>query len=68
MAVAAIHVAPDDSFDDWVIQDDDGRELGHFPTREAAELVAQPLAQEQRGELVTHLPDGKTIRQSFANG
>jgi hypothetical protein len=68
MTSAIIHVRPDDSFEGWIVQGDSGCELGHFPTREAAELVARPLAQAQRGELVTHLPDGKTIRQSFANG
>jgi hypothetical protein len=68
MAIAAIHVAPDDSFDDWVIQEDSGRELGHFPTRESAELVAQALAQKRGGELVIHLPDGRTNRRSFRKG
>ncbi|MEA2996818.1 MAG: hypothetical protein QOG74_2367 [Alphaproteobacteria bacterium] len=68
MAVAAIHVAPDDGFDDWVIQEDDGRELGHFPTRESAELVAQMLALKRGGELVIHLPDGRTNRRSFKKG
>jgi len=66
MTVAAIHVMPDDSFDDWIVQDDEGRDLGHYPTREAAEIVAQPLAQRRGGELVVHLPDGRTSRQSFA--
>jgi hypothetical protein len=68
MTPAIIYVMPDNSFDDWIVQDDSGCKLGHFPTREAAELVAQPLAQKRRGELVIHLPDGKTIRQSFASG
>ena len=56
MAAAAIHVAPDDSFDDWVIQEDDGRELGHFPTRESAELVAQAL-QVEAGRRSLRTPD-----------
>jgi hypothetical protein len=68
MTSAVIHILPDDSLEDWIVQDDDGCKLGHFPTREAAELVAQPLAQKQRGELVIHLPDGRTARQSFTNG
>lgn len=65
MPVVAIHIRPDDSFDDWIVQDDSGRQLGHYSTREAAELFARPLAQKCGGELVIHLPDGQTNRQSF---
>ena len=68
MTSAIIHVRPGDSFEDWIVQDDGGCKVGHFPTREAAELVARPLAKTQRGELIIHRPDGRTIRQSFANG
>jgi Uncharacterized protein conserved in bacteria (DUF2188) len=68
MTVTAIHVMPDDNFDDWIVQDDRGRNLGHYPTKEAAECVAHPLAQKRRGELVIHLPGGRTSRQSFARG
>ena len=45
MATAAIHVVPDDSFDDWVVRGDVGQEFGHFSTREEAELAAQAIAQ-----------------------
>ena len=66
MAVAAIHVVPDDNFDDWVVRAGVGQEFGHFPTREAAERVAQAIAQEREAELVVHLPDGKRSRTRFA--
>jgi hypothetical protein len=66
MAAAAIHVLPDDNFDDWVVRDDTGQEFGHYPTREAAERVAQAIAQERKAELVVHLPDGKTSRTRLA--
>lgn len=33
-AAVAIHLIPDDAFDDWVVRDDGGREIGHCPTRE----------------------------------
>ena len=59
MANAAIHVVPDDAFDDWIVREDGGRELGHYPTREIAELVAQAVARKRGGKLVIHLPDGK---------
>ena len=68
MATAAIHVVPDDNFDDWVVRDDNGHEFGHYPTREAAELVAQAIAREHEAELVVHLPDGRMSRKSFAKG
>jgi hypothetical protein len=68
MAAAAIHVVPDDSFDDWVVRGDVGQEFGHYPTREAAELVAQEIARKREADLVVHLPDGRTSRKSFKNG
>jgi hypothetical protein len=43
MAVASIHVGPDDSFDDCVVRNDKGHEFDHYPTREEAELAAQPI-------------------------
>jgi Uncharacterized protein conserved in bacteria (DUF2188) len=65
MAAAAIHVVPDDNFDDRVVRADIGQEFDHYPTREAAERVAQAIAQEREVELVVHLPDGKTSRTDF---
>jgi hypothetical protein len=66
LIIAAIHIVPDDNFEDWVVRDGNGCELGHFSTRDSAELLARPLAQKLRGELVVHLPDGRTERKSFA--
>ena len=63
-----IHIAPDDSFDDWVVRDENGAELGHYPTREEAEIVGETLARKRGDELVIHLPDGRTISKSFAKG
>jgi hypothetical protein len=68
MTSTAIHVVPDDSFDDWVVRGGIGNELGHYPTREAAELVAQAIAREREADLVVHLPDGRTRRTSFKKG
>jgi hypothetical protein len=65
MAAAAIHVVPDDNFDDRVVRADIGQEFGHYPTREAAERVAQAIAQERKAELVVHLPDGKNEPNAF---
>jgi hypothetical protein len=68
MATAAIHIVPDDSFDDWVMRDDKGHALGHFATRESAERAAEALACQREADLVIHLPDGRTSRKSFARG
>jgi hypothetical protein len=68
MAAAAIHVVPDDNFDDWVVRDHDGHEFGHSPTREVAEPAAEAIARERGDELVVHLPDGRTSRKNFAKG
>jgi hypothetical protein len=68
MAAAAIHVVPDDSFDDWVVRGDIGDEYGHYATREAAELAAQAIARAREAELIIHLPDGRTTRKSFKKG
>jgi hypothetical protein len=63
MATAAIHVVPDDSFDDWLVRDENGGVFGHYGTREAAELVAQAIARKSGDELVIHLPDGRATRK-----
>ena len=68
MAPAAIHIVPDDNFDDWIMRGDIGQEFGHYATREAAELAAQAIARERGAELVVHLPDGRMSRKSFAKG
>jgi hypothetical protein len=65
MDTTAIFVVPDENFDDWVVRDESGHELGHYPTREAAELVARPVARHRGGELIIRLPDGRTTREMF---
>jgi hypothetical protein len=62
MAIAAIHVVPDEGFDDWVVRDDSGYELGHYPTRESAELVSQAIARKLRGQFVVYPPAEQTSR------
>ena len=60
MARAAVfHVAPDDSFDDWIVRSGFGRELGHYPTREEAELAAEKIARDREADLIiTFLTEG----------
>jgi hypothetical protein len=50
---------PDDAFDDWVVRDDGGQGISHYPTREAAELAAQEFVRGRGGAVVIHLPDGR---------
>lgn len=68
MSDAAVHVMPNANFEDWIVRTDAGNEVAHYATREAAELVARQIAQERAIDLVVHLPDGRTIRKSFAKG
>ena len=42
MTGSSIHVAPDDAFEDWIVREEDGPQLGHYPTRETAELRRSP--------------------------
>jgi Uncharacterized protein conserved in bacteria (DUF2188) len=65
MATAAIHIVPDDSFDDWVIRDDKGHELGHFATQESAEQAAEALARQREADLVIQLPDGRRAARAL---
>ena len=68
MPDAAVYVVPDADFDDWIVRTDTGDEVAHYATREAAELVAQQIAQERAIDLVVKLPDGRTTRKSFMKG
>jgi hypothetical protein len=65
VASGTIHVVPDDSFEDWLVRTEIGSELGHYATREAAELAAEAMAHNQGIEIVVHLPDGKTISRNL---
>ncbi|MEA2553221.1 MAG: hypothetical protein QOJ65_1397 [Fimbriimonadaceae bacterium] len=38
-AAVAIHLIPDEAFDDWVVRDDGGQEIGHYPTLRQAGLA-----------------------------
>ena len=53
---------------DWIVRGNIGQEFGHFPTREEAELAAEPLARKREAELIVHLPDGRMSRKSFKKG
>lgn len=67
MAGKAIHLAPG-GLEDWIVREEGGRELGHYPTKEAALPVAEAVARKRRSELLIHDADGKTRRKSYARG
>jgi hypothetical protein len=67
-AAVATHLIPDGGFDDWVVRDDGGREIGHHPTCEAAELAARELVHGRGGAVVIHLPDGRYEYKSLEVG
>jgi hypothetical protein len=56
-----IHVLPGEH-PDWVVREDSGRELGHYPTRAAAKAVGFTLARKRRTELIVHDGAGKVRR------
>jgi hypothetical protein len=49
----AIHVIAGEE-NDWIVREDGGRELGHYPTRKEAETVGHKLARKRDVELVVH--------------
>jgi hypothetical protein len=61
----SIHVAPINP-NDWLVRDDTGRELGHYPTQESAETVGRALARKRKAELVVRDLAGRAHRERFA--
>jgi hypothetical protein len=58
MARATIHVVQLGS-EDWVVGQDGGRELGHYPSRDVAAGVGRILARKHRAELIIQGQSGK---------
>lgn len=49
--------------DDWIVNEDGGREFGHYRTRSEAERVGRMLARRRRAELVVQDQNG-TLRRA----
>jgi Uncharacterized protein conserved in bacteria (DUF2188) len=47
---------------DWIVREESGRELGHYPTRPEAEAVGRKLARK-RGMQLVFADKGGTQRQ-----
>ena len=50
--------------DDWVVREDGGRELGHYPSAKTAEAVGRKLARKRRVELLVYAQGGKLQARS----
>ena len=59
----AIHVLPGDH-QDWIVREDRGRELGHYPSKQAAEIVGRKLATKRKVEVVIYGPGGTVQKRS----
>jgi hypothetical protein len=53
---------------DWIVREDGGRELGHYPSRQEAEAVGHKLARKRGIELVVHDGSGKVQRSRPRKG
>ena len=51
MAQLSIHVEHI-AADDWVVREKSGRELGHYPTQQAAETVGRLVARKRKAVLL----------------
>jgi hypothetical protein len=51
---------------DWVVQEDGGRDLGHYPTQSNAESVGRTLARARRAVLLVEDRKGRPKRTDFS--
>ncbi len=59
----AVHVLSGED-NDWIVREEDGRELGHYPTKFEAEAVGYKVARKRKVELLIHGPSGEVERRS----
>jgi hypothetical protein len=59
-----IHIVSGSGEQDWIVRADTGRELGHYPSREAAVAVGRKLARRDKGELLVYDAAGKLAHRS----
>jgi hypothetical protein len=63
VAQREIHIVPGGP-QDWIVRAGGGRELGHYPSRQAAEAVGRKLARRDRGELLVYDASGRIADRS----
>jgi hypothetical protein len=67
MAQNSIHVEAKGERD-WLVREDGGRELGHYPTQAEAKEVGHKLARKRRVELVVRDQGGRVQRSRPRKG
>ena len=67
MVAKSIHVVPL-SPDDWMVREDGGRELGHYPSEQEALQVARKLARTRGAQLLVHDQSGATRAERASKG
>jgi hypothetical protein len=67
MAKTTIRVHPR-AIDDWIVNEEGGREFGHYGTRSEAERVGRMLARKRRAELVVQDQNGNLQRAQTGAG
>ena len=50
------------AIDDWIVNEDGGREFGHYGSRSEAEHVGRMIAHKRRAELVVQDQNGNLQR------
>ena len=58
----AIHVVSVEA-SDWVVKEEGGRELGRYPSKDAAQAVAYKVARKRKVELLIHDRGGKVKKR-----
>ena len=68
MTAKRIHVVPVRP-DDWMVREESGRELGHYPSQQDALRVGRKLARSRSAQLLIHDASGENPRpESQAKG
>ena len=67
MAKTIIRVHPK-ATDDWIVNEEGGREFGHYGTRSEALRVGRMLAHKRRAELVVQDQNGNLQRAKASAG
>lgn len=58
MTARSIHIVPV-SPDDWMVREEGGRELGHYPSQQDALRVGRKLARTRSARLLIHDVSGE---------
>jgi hypothetical protein len=54
--------------DDWIVREEGGRELGHYPSQQDALHVGRKLARKRRAQLLIHDHSGEPPEEHQPKG